>query len=146
MYEGVFLLAFHCFFSYLKLVTKIQVNLIGRPSPILIHWYKCFFRKWSKTMQASRDTRLTPLSAVPGSLLCLLQAFLHIKRAYPVPDHCPMFSYMDKDKRVTISQSQARLVLFNYLSALGLDAKAYRFPTFRRCGASLALSLNIPIQ
>ena len=71
---------------------------------------------------------------------------MQINQLYPVPNHCPFFSYMNKGKLVIISQSQARLVLFQTLEFLGLDASKYGFHTFRRSGASLALSLNIPVE
>ena len=96
-------------------------------------------------MQANRDSRLIPLAAIPGSPLCPLQAILQINQFYPVPDHCPMFSYMNKGKLVIISQ--ARRVLKLTLQFLGLDPSKYGFHTFRRrSGASLAFSLNILVQ
>ena len=97
-------------------------------------------------MQANRDIRLIPLAAIPGSPLCPLQAIMQINQFYPVPDHCPMFSYMNRDKLVIISQSQARLVLNDTLELMGLDTSKYGFHTFRRSGASLAFSLNIPVK
>ena len=97
-------------------------------------------------MQANRDSRLIPLAAIPGSPLCPLQAIMQINQFYPVPDHCPMFSYMIRGKLVIISQSQARRVLKLTLEFLGLDASKYGFHTFRRSGASLEFSLNIPVE
>ena len=94
-------------------------------------------------MQVSKATRLIPLAANPVSPICPLQAILQINQSYPVPDHCPMFSYMDKVKLIIISKSQAWLVIFKLLSPLGLNAKNYGFHTFRRIGASLVFSLNI---
>ena len=84
-----------------------------------------------------------PTSQAP---LSPMQAFMHIQQAYPVPDHTPMFSYIQNDKLILISQSQARLVLFNSLTALALNAKEYRFHTFRRSGASLAFNISVPVQ
>ena len=97
-------------------------------------------------MQANRDSRLIPLAAIPGSPLCPLQAILQINQFYAVPDHCHMFSYMNKGKLVIISKSQARRVLKRTLQFLGLDPSKYSFHTFRRSGASLAFSLNIPVE
>ena len=97
-------------------------------------------------MQANTDTRLIPLVAIPGSPLCPLQEIMHINQTYPVPDHCPMFSYMSKGKLVIISQLQARLVLAQTLEFLGLDSSNYGFHTFRRSGASLAFSLKVPLK
>ena len=151
MYKGLFLLAFHGFFRISNLLpkskSKNETNRhLTRGDVSISSSGITVFLKWSKTMQASRDTRLIPLAAVPGSPLCPLQAFLQIQQAYPVPSQSPMFSYLHNNKLVVISQSQARQVLFKSLSALGLDAKTYGFHTFRRSGASLAFSLNVPVQ
>ena len=57
-----------------------------------------------------------------------------------------MFSYIQNGKLVLISQLQARQVLSEALTALGLNAKEYGFHTFRRSGASLAFNLSVPVQ
>ena len=72
----------------------------------IVHPCVTVFLKWSKTMQANTDSRI-----IPGSPLCPLLAIMQINQAHPVPDHCPLFSYMSKGKLVIISQSQGRLVL-----------------------------------
>ena len=97
-------------------------------------------------MQANTDSRLIPLAAIPCSPLCPLQAIMQINQVYLVPDHCHMFSFMNKGKLVIISQTQARLVLTQTLQFLRLDASNYGFYTFRRSGASLAFSLNIHVE
>ena len=97
-------------------------------------------------MQANRVTRLIPLTAISGSPLCPLQAVMQINQFDPVPYHCPFFSYMDKGKLVIISRLQSQWVLSQTLEFLGLDNRKYVFHTFRRNGASLVISLNIPIE
>lgn len=119
IYSGIFLLAFHCFFRISSLLPKSNCHLTRGDMSISSTGLHVFF-KWSKTMQASRDTRLIPLAAVPGSPLCPLQAII-----YPAPQHCPMFSYLHRGKLVVISQAQARLVLSNSPMALGLNARNY---------------------
>ena len=124
MYKGLFLLAFHGFFHISNLLPKSKSEFysdrhLTRDDISISTTGLNVFLKWSKTMQASRDTRLIPLATVSGSPLCPLQAFLQIQQAYPVPDHAPMFSYNQNGKLVLISQLQARRVLSNALTALG---------------------------
>ena len=56
-----------------------------------------------------------------------------------------MFSYILNNQLVVITH-KARKVLSSALSAMGLDPLDYGFHTFRRSGASLAFSLNVPVQ
>ena len=151
MYKGLFLLAFHGFLRISNLLPKSKSDFqsdrhLTRGDIYISSMGLNMFLKGSKTMQASKDTRLIPLAAVQGSPLCPMQAFMHIQQAHPVPDLLPMFSYIQSGKLVVISQSQAQLVLFNSLTALGFNAKDYGFHTFRRSGASLAFNLSIPVQ
>lgn len=46
---------------------------------------------------------------------------------------------------VTI-QTQAQAVQSNTLTGMGLDRNKYMFDAFQRSGASLAISLNMPVQ
>ena len=151
MYKGLFLLAFHGFFRISNLLPKTQSSFqasrhLSRGDVSITSPGITVFLKWSKTLQANKDTRLIPLAAIPGSPLCPLQAILQINQLYPVSYHCPMFSHMVQGKLVVISQSQARRVLSELLASMGLNPKCYGFHTFRRSGASLAFSLNVPVQ
>ena len=105
-----------------------------------------FFIKWTKTLQASRDTHLIPLAAIPGSPLCPRQAIISLCNANPVYSQAPMLSYMDKGKLTVLTQLQVRKVVSKTLTSMGLNAKDFGFHTFRRSGASLAFSLNVPVQ
>ena len=102
--------------------------------------------KWNKTLQASRDTRLIPLASISGSPLCPRQAIISLGKAYPVHSQAPMFSYMDKGNLKTLTQLQVRAILSQTLTSMGLNAKDFGFHTFRRSGASLAFSRNVPVQ
>ena len=79
MNKGLFLLAFHVFFriSFLpKSKSEFQSDRhITRGDISISNTGLNVFLKWSKTMQASRDTRLIPLAAVPGSPLALCRQF-----------------------------------------------------------------------
>ena len=79
-------------------ITSLVVTFLFPPSGFNV------FLKCSKTMQASWDTRLIQLAAFPGTPLCPMQAYMHIQPAYPVPDHAPMFSYIQNGKLVLISR------------------------------------------
>ena len=151
LFKALFLLAFHGFFRISNLLPTSQTTFqshrhLVRGDVSITPPGVTVYLKWSKTMQANRDSRLIPLAAIPGSPLCPLQAILQINQFCPVPDQCPMFSYMNKGKLVIISQTQARRVLKQTLQFLGLDPANYGFHTFRRSGASLAFSLNIPVD
>ena len=140
MYKGLFLLAFHGFSRISNLLPKTKSSFqathhLTRGDVSITSPGITIFIKWSKTLQANKDTRLIPLAAIPGSPLCPLQAIMQINQAYPVSDHSPMFSYMDKGKLVNISQSQARQVLSEVLASLGLNPRNYGSHTIRRSGA-----------
>ena len=127
LFKALFLLAFHGFFRISNLLSTSQTTSqshlhLVRGDVLIVHPGVTVFLKWSKTMQVNTDSRLIPLAAIPGSLLCPLQAIMQINQGYPVPDHCPMFSYVSKGKLVIILQPQARLVLVQTLEFLGLDA------------------------
>ena len=111
MFKGLFLLAFHRFFriSNLSPKTKSSFQATRYLSRGDVSITSPGITVFLKTMQA-KETRITPLAAIPGSSLCPLQAIMQINQSYPVSDHCPMFSYMDHGKLTIISQSQARCV------------------------------------
>ena len=151
MYKALFLLAFHGFLRISNLLPTSQTSNqthrhLTRGDVSITHPGVKVFIKWSKTLQANRDTRILPLASIPGSPLCPMQAVNHINQTYPVSKHCPFFSYMDKHKLIIITQRQARSVLAQTLKFLGLDPGKYGFHTFRRSGASLAFSLGIPVE
>ena len=151
MYKAIFLLAFHGFLRISNLVPLSHrafdpTRHLTREDVSITNIGISIFIKWSKTFQASRDTRLLPLASIPGSPLCPLQAYLGLTHAYPVPRRAPMFSFMRQGRLIVLSQSQVRSTLSKLLSSLGLNPKQYGFHTFRRSGASLAFSLNIPVE
>ena len=51
-----------------------------------------------------------------------------------------MFSQMHQGKLIISTQFQVRITLTKILTSMGLDAKHFGFHTFRRSGASLAMS------
>ena len=72
MYKGLFLLAFHGFFRISNLLPKSKSEFkpdrhLTRGDIYISNAGINLFLKWSKTMQASRDTRLIPLASVQGS-------------------------------------------------------------------------------
>ena len=102
--------------------------------------------KWSKTLQTNSNTRLILLAAVPGSIICPVQALQQLPITYPVPSIFPLFSCQSWGLNQVITQLQARAVLNNTLQVLGLDPSLYGFHTLRHSGASIALSLQVPLQ
>ena len=151
LFKALFLLAFHGFFRISNLLPTAQsafqpLRNLTRGDVTIASPGISVLLKWTKTLQASRDRRHIPLAAIPGSILCPLQAVLDMHHLYPVPNTAPMFSYMSHGKVIIITQTQARKVLSMALTSIGLNPSNYGFHTFRRSGASLAFSLNIPIQ
>ena len=105
LFKALFLLAFHGFLSNLLPTSQTTFQShrhLVRGDVSIVHPGVTVYLKWSKTMQANRDSHLIPLAAIPGSPLCPLQAIMQIHQLYPVPDHCPMFSYMNRGKLVII--------------------------------------------
>ena len=153
-HRALFLLTFHWFFRISNLLPTSQSTFqplrdLARGDVTISSPGLLVLLKWTKTLQASRDQHLIPLTAVPGSVLCPLQAVIQLNSQYPVPNTAPMFSHMVSDRLVVITHEKACKVLSTALSAMGLDPLDYGFDgpdTFRCSGASLAFSLNIPVQ
>ena len=151
LYTAVFLLAFHGFFRISNLLpltgTAFQPSShLTRGDVSITTTGVTVFIKWTKTLQASRNTHHIPLASIPGSPLCPRQAIISLCNAYPVYSQAPMFSYMCKGKLTILTQLQVRTVLSQTLTSMGLNPKDFGFHTFRRSGASLAFSLNVPVQ
>ena len=151
LYKALFLVAFHGFLRISNLLPRSSRSFLPLKhltrgdvlfSPPGVH----IILKWSKTLQTNANTRLIPLAAVPGSILCPVQALRQLHSTYPVPSSSPLFSRQAQGHNQILTQTQARAVLNNTLQALGLDPSLYGFHTFRRSGASLAFSLQVPLQ
>ena len=79
MYKALFLLAFHGFLRISNLLPTSQTSNqthrhLTRGDVSITHPGVKVFIKWSKTLQANRDTRILPLASIPGSPLCPMQA------------------------------------------------------------------------
>ena len=66
---------------------------------------------------------------------------------FPVPPTSPMFSFYNGSGTLTIiNQSQIRQALNAVLKSVGIFSKFYSFHTFRRSGAALAYTLDVPLD
>ena len=126
-------------FSLTSLRLKANVvNLVSLHSPGLTpEWILCSGPSLGQSWAALTPNRST---------LCPRQAIISLCNAYPVHSQAPMFSYMDKGKLTTLTQLQLRAILSQTLTSMGFNGKDFGFHTFRRSRASLAFSLNVPVQ
>lgn len=87
----------------------------------------------------SNNTWFISLEAISASLLCPIQAVLHMRHCGLVPDTAPMFSYAYHGQLQMVIQSEAWAMLAKVLFTIGHDPAKwhvkYGFHTFKRSGA-----------
>jgi hypothetical protein len=99
--------------------------------------------RWSKTSYS--QSALVSLFLIPNSLLCPLQAFLHLKRFFPVCPSAPLLSYQSGGRLIILTQSHLQRVLRLMVSSLALHP-FLTFHSFQRSAASLASSAGQSFQ
>ena len=105
----------------------------------------------SKTIQFRQRVLSIPISAVPNSSLCAVEALttllasLH-KGIPSLPSSQPLFSYLDSSGTAVIFLNHDTFVslLKGFLNKCGLQGSSYSGHSFRRGGCSYAFSLGIP--
>lgn len=103
--------------------------------------------KSSKTIQFKNRVVQIPLARAPNTVLCPAQATLLVHKLTSGVLTDPLFRYMSKAGQVcTLTYSQFLGLLKNKLCALGFNPNHYAGHSFRRGGATLALSSHIPSE
>ena len=151
VYTALFLTAFHSFLRISNILPTSASKFNSREhlsrgsirfAPPGVH----ITITWSKTLQAASSHKVIELAAIPGSVLCPVNALKQLFSNYPQPKSAPLFSLPSHHGHFVITQSHGRAALSQVLGHLGLSQSAYTFHAFRRSGASLAFSLGVPMQ
>lgn len=99
--------------------------------------------KWSKTIQTGGRYLLIPLVAIPGSPFCPRRAYLHMLSLMPGAPEAPVFLVPSKQGPVSLTHSSFTRHLRKLLSRAGHNPARYSGHSFRRGGASFALSCGV---
>jgi hypothetical protein len=100
--------------------------------------------KWSKTIPRKQRYLLIPLTSIPNSPLCPLQAFLHMTNLVPARSHRPAFLVPSGSKLITLTHTSFTSHLRSLLHTLGFNPAAYSGHSFRRGGATWAFQSGVP--
>ena len=100
--------------------------------------------KWSKTNQCGRRLLQVPLVAIPGSVLCPVQAYTQMVQMVPARGRSPAFCIPIGDRLVPVEYGQFQAFLRSAVAKAGCDPAAYSTHSFRRGGASWAFKSNVP--
>lgn len=98
----------------------------------------------SKTIQYGDRVLLIPIPHIPRSYLCPTTTLLLAYKSVAAPPDAPLLSYPTPGGPKTLSYQTFISRLKAVLTHLGFDASEYAGHSFRRGGASLALSCNLP--
>ena len=100
----------------------------------------CF--RWSKTNQFHSRVVHLPITHIPDSLFCPVQAFSNLIRLAPASQHSPAFSYATAPLRF-LTYDSFTTGLKASLARIGIDHTRYSGHSFRRGGATLAFSSDV---
>lgn len=100
----------------------------------------------SKTNQFASRRVEVPLPRIPQSVFCPAQACLLLCKMYRRPPHAPLFQFQEAEGLCTLTYSRFLTQLKRLLRVVGIDPSQYAGHSFRRGGATLALSCNVPSE
>jgi hypothetical protein len=100
--------------------------------------------KWSKTIQFGERILSIPLTAIPGSVLCPVSAYINMCRMIPGTPSSPAFLIPQNDKFITLTYSTFTHHLKRLLNLAGINADSYSGHSFRRGGATAAFKAGVP--
>ena len=100
----------------------------------------------SKTIQFCDRVVQVPLARVPKSVLCPAQAAMFMVKSCPGSSRDPLFQYIHSGRVVSLSYRVFLDLLKRKLNQLGYNPSRYAGHSFRRGGATLALSCNVPSE
>ncbi len=100
--------------------------------------------KWSKTIQFKDRVLYVPVSSVPGSILCPVQAYRRLLSMVKTPPDYPAFSYLKHGNVVPLTYSQFVRQFKLWLTLLEVgDKDLYSSHSFRRGGATFAFQCGV---
>lgn len=113
-------------------------DLLLDPKQVIVYF------KWSKTMQQGDRYILVPLVPIPGSPLCPHSAVINMFSKVPAPPHSPAFVIPHGSKLSSVTHATFTSTLRTMLARAGHNPAGYSGHSFRRGGASFALSVGVP--
>ena len=100
--------------------------------------------RWSKTNQFGTRVHMVPLYAIPGSILCPVDAYRHMLSLCPGKDLDPAFLMQVAGKVKPISYGLMQAMMKRGVARLGLDPKMFSSHSLRRAGATWAFQSGVP--
>lgn len=103
--------------------------------------------KWSRTKQIHDKLQCIAVTALPGHIVCPVQAFRDFNRKFPAANNAPLFSYTSHKQCVVLSSSKIQKTLKMLLDLLGYTPSHFSMHSFRRGGCTTAFNcLASPVQ
>ena len=111
--------------------------LIGEKGPLVQY-------RWSKTNQFGSRVLLVPVLAIPGSVLCPLEAYTNMLQVTPVEADGPAFVLPINRNLVPVSYQVLQKFIKKCVAKLGLDPGMFSSHSLRRAGATWAFRSQVP--
>ena len=102
--------------------------------------------KWSKTLQNKDKVKVLKVPSLGTSPLCPVAALKKVLLTTSGSSNSPLFQVKCYTKWVPLSDTRLRKAFTNILKRLNLGASGITFHSLRRSDATLAFSLNVPMQ
>ena len=142
------------FFGFLRKINLLPVSSIKLGDSCLLREdvdfvsNDCFVLNISKTKTIQNHERILtiPFVAVPGSVLCPVDAVMNMLIVSPVEDTLPLFSYVENGEVKWWTHSSFTTELRSLLSHAGYQPNDYTCHSFRRGGATLAFRLGMTMN
>ena len=100
--------------------------------------------RWTKTIQYGQRKLQVPMVAIPGSVLCPVQAYTQMLSLVPGSEMVPAFSLPSNSRLKPVTYSQFMQVLRALVARIGLAPGEYSTHSFRRGGATFAFKSQVP--
>ena len=100
--------------------------------------------RWSKTNQFGSRVLLVPVLAIPGSVLCPLEAYSDMLRLIPAKGDGPAFVLPVKGALVPVTYQVLQKFIMKCVAKLGLEPGLFSSHSLRRAGASWAFRSQVP--
>ena len=151
IFKAVFLVALFGFFRLSSLAPHsfVAFDIARHLAAGDIFFSKKFVKilvKWTKTLQTHDQIKLISLPNLGKSPLCLYHALKRVLAMYNPSKNEPLFQYKYPSGWKVLIDSKIRKTLSLINLKLQFPPHFFTFHAFRRSGASLAFSANVPLQ
>ena len=146
----LYLLSFFGFFRLASLVPPSIGAFDDSRFPLVqdLVWAKPglhFILKCSKTMQALGQFKVVQIPKLPGSSLCPVTALQKLIKVMKLQPQDPLFVIHHNSEVQLLTTFKVRNLLAKSITDMNLDPRDYGFHMFRRSGATLAHTLQVPL-